>query len=102
MRARSARPGKRPQGRTFRLARPSSDSSAHDSDPEVTAAAAVTETLHRRGFARLVARDRRQLSLVDCVSFEFMEEEGIQQALALDRHFEDEGFNTLPSQHRGR
>lgn len=62
----------------------------------------VTETLHRRGFARLVARDRRQLSLVDCVSFEFMEEEGMQQALALDRDFEDEGFNTLPSQHRGR
>ena len=62
----------------------------------------VTEALHRRGFARLVARDRRQLSLVDCVSFEFMEEEGIQQALALDRDFEDEGFNTLPSQHRGR
>ncbi len=62
----------------------------------------VTETLHRRGLARLVARDRRQLSLVDCVSFEFMEEEGIQQALALDRDFEDEGFDTLPSQHRGR
>ncbi len=40
--------------------------------------------------------------LVDCVSFEFMEEEGIQQALALDRDFEDEGFKTLPSQHRGR
>ena len=31
-----------------------------------------------------------------------MEEEGIQQALTLDPHFEDEGFNTLPSQHRGR
>lgn len=59
----------------------------------------VTESLHRRGFARLVARDRRQLSLVDCVSFEFMEEEGMQQALALDRDFEDEGFHTLPSKH---
>ena len=62
----------------------------------------VTETLHRRGLARLIGLDRRQLSLVDCVSFEFMEEEGIQQALALDRDFEDEGFETLPSQHRGR
>ncbi len=62
----------------------------------------VTETLHRRGLARLIGLDRRQLSLVDCVSFEFMEEEGIQQALALDRDFEDEGFDTLPSQHRGR
>ncbi len=62
----------------------------------------VTETLHRRGFARLVARNRRQLSLVDCVSFQFMEEEGMQQALALDQDFEDEGFNTLPPQHRGR
>ena len=62
----------------------------------------VTKTLHRRGFARLVARDRQQLSLVDCVSFEFMEEEGMQQVLALDRDFEDEGFHTLPSKHGGR
>jgi predicted nucleic acid-binding protein len=56
----------------------------------------VDEALHRRGMERLIRRDRRHLSLVDCVSFVVMELEGIEDALALDADFEAQGFRTLP------
>ena len=35
------------------------------------------------------------VSLVDAVSFVFIREQRIQEVLAFDRHFEDEGFPTL-------
>lgn len=56
----------------------------------------ITEALHRRAVARLLAEDRRGLSLVDCVSFEIMKERGLRLALTLDRHFEEAGFEILP------
>lgn len=56
----------------------------------------VTESLHRRAMDRLVRADRRGLSLVDCMSFEVMEQEGITDALALDADFADAGFRLLP------
>lgn len=57
----------------------------------------VDQDLHGRAVARLFRADRRHLSLVDCVSFEVMEREGIREAFALDRHFEEEGFKLLPA-----
>ena len=57
----------------------------------------VTKELHTRGMKRLAGTDRRHMSLVDCVSFEVMEKEGIREALALDRHFSTEGFRILPA-----
>jgi predicted nucleic acid-binding protein len=57
----------------------------------------VTEPLHQRGMARLVRESRRTLSLVDCVSFEFMASEGIREAFALDRHFREEGIRVFPA-----
>ena len=35
-------------------------------------------------------------SLTDCVSFVLMEERGIRQALAFDKHFVQAGFRVLP------
>lgn len=55
----------------------------------------VDETLHERAFRRLEMRGRRDLSLVDCLSFVWMEDEGLTQVFAYDRHFADEGFTTL-------
>ncbi len=56
----------------------------------------VTEPLHRRAVDRLVRADRRGLSLVDCTSFEVMEQESIHEAFALDGDFAAEGFRLIP------
>jgi predicted nucleic acid-binding protein len=56
----------------------------------------VSEALHRRGVGRLIRGDRRRLSLVDCISFEFMNERGLRDALTLDEQFQEAGFWVLP------
>ena len=61
----------------------------------------VSEALHRKGLERLLREDRRQLSLVDCVSMEFMRQEGVRDVLALDPHFAEAGFRLLPSARKG-
>ena len=55
----------------------------------------VSEALHRRGVRRLSRENRRRLSLVDCVSLEFMHQQGIHDVLGLDRHFEEAGCTLL-------
>lgn len=55
----------------------------------------VSEELHRRGARRLSRENRRRLSLVDCVSLEFMRQQGIDDVLGLDRHFEEAGHALL-------
>jgi len=57
----------------------------------------VEEHLYRLGADRLWREDRRQLSLVDAVSFEFMRIEGIDTAFAVDPHFAEAGFKTVPT-----
>jgi uncharacterized protein len=72
---------------------------ARDFDEEVLPAVRVRwvdEHLYRLGTERLWREDRRHLSLVDCVSFEFMRVQGIGTALAVDPHFEDAGFAVRP------
>ena len=54
----------------------------------------VGETLHWAAIRKLEASPRRQLSLVDQVSFLVMRARGVVRALAFDRHFRDEGFET--------
>ena len=55
----------------------------------------VSDELHRRGMRRLSRENRRRLSLVDCVSLEFMRRHAIEDVLGLDRHFEEAGFALL-------
>ena len=50
---------------------------------------------HERAVSTLIAANRRELSLVDAVSFETMRRRGIESAFAFDRHFEEAGFNLL-------
>jgi predicted nucleic acid-binding protein len=57
----------------------------------------VDEPLYRLGTDRLWREDRRQVSLVDCVSFEFMSLQGLGTALAVDPHFAEAGFVVLPN-----
>ena len=57
----------------------------------------VDDALYRVGTDRLWREDRRQLSLVDAVSFEFMKHQGIRVALAVDPHFAAAGFDVVPA-----
>jgi len=53
----------------------------------------VDQSLHEKAFRRLELRNRREISLVDCTSFVWMEEYGVKHAFAYDEHFAAEGFN---------
>jgi predicted nucleic acid-binding protein len=56
----------------------------------------VISELHRSGISALLSASRRNLSLVDCVSFEMMRTLEIKTAFAFDPHFKEQGFNMLP------
>jgi predicted nucleic acid-binding protein len=51
---------------------------------------------HSRAVEQLLTADRRQLSLVDCSSFETMRRLGIETAFAFDEHFHEQGFKVIP------
>jgi predicted nucleic acid-binding protein len=56
----------------------------------------VNHDLHSIAIGVLLAAGRRNLSLVDCTSFELMRRLGIRTAFAFDRHFAEQGFDLLP------
>lgn len=47
---------------------------------------------HLRATQRLIGEGKRDVSLVDCLSFEIMETRGIDTAFSFDRHFLERGF----------
>ncbi len=55
----------------------------------------VDEPLHAAGISALLTAGRRQLSLVDCVSFELMRRMGLTRAFAFDQDFVDQDFTCL-------
>lgn len=56
----------------------------------------VSGVLHDRSMGVVLAARRRNLSLVDCVSFEVMRQRGIRKAFAFDAHFAEQGFDVVP------
>ena len=56
----------------------------------------VDPRVHEGGLAAVLAANRRDLSFVDCVSFEVMRRLGIRRAFALDGHFREQGFECVP------
>jgi predicted nucleic acid-binding protein len=52
----------------------------------------VDEALHRKAVERLYREDRRQLSLVDCASFECMKALGLEEYFGFDPDFKKAGF----------
>lgn len=56
----------------------------------------VDEAIHKLGMSALLAANRRDLSLVDCTSFELMRQKGIGRVFSFDRHFNDQGFEVIP------
>lgn len=55
----------------------------------------VASGTHRSGVAVLLSASRRDLSLVDCVSFEVMRTSGINTVFAFDKHFKEQGFTLI-------
>lgn len=55
----------------------------------------INEQVHRSAFALLLARQDKEYSLCDAVSFVLMRQQNIVQALTTDKHFEQEGFIRL-------
>ena len=56
----------------------------------------INAELHRAAISVLLAASRRDLSLVDCASFELMRSLGIKAAFAFDPHFREQGFALIP------
>ena len=56
----------------------------------------VDEMTYRAGMASVLTAARRDLSLVDCISFEVMRKLGIHSAFTFDNHFKEQGFTCLP------
>lgn len=56
----------------------------------------LDDDVHRAAVSALLTAGRRQLSLVDCASFETMRRLGITTALTLDSHFAEQGFVVVP------
>lgn len=54
------------------------------------------EENHGVAVTALLTAGKRQLSLVDCSSFEAMRRLGITSAFAFDRHFAEQGFEQVP------
>lgn len=56
----------------------------------------INAELHRVAISVLLTASRRDLSLVDCASFELMRSLGIKAAFAFDPHFREQGFVLIP------
>lgn len=52
----------------------------------------VDEDLHKTATIALLASGRREVSLVDWMSFVLMNQQAIRRALAFDAHFSEQGF----------
>ncbi|TAK33599.1 MAG: PIN domain-containing protein [Chloroflexota bacterium] len=56
----------------------------------------VDESLHELAVAALLTASRRNLSLVDCVSFEIARRQRLGKVFAFDAHFGEQGFLCIP------
>ena len=63
----------------------------------LVAIAWIDQELHRAAVGALLIANRRQLSLVDCVSFELCRRQGIGDVFAFDQHFAEQGLRPLVS-----
>ena len=56
----------------------------------------IDEISHRASVTALLVAARRKLSLVDCVSFYTMRRLDVKTAFTFDRHFAEQGFESMP------
>lgn len=58
----------------------------------------ITTEIHQASVVALLTANRRQLSLVDCTSFEMMRERGLRNVFTFDHHFAEQRFTCFPPQ----
>ena len=51
---------------------------------------------HHAGMEAVLAATRKKLSAVDCVSFQIMRENSVHAVFCFDKHFREQGFDTIP------
>jgi len=56
----------------------------------------VDDITHQSGVNALLTAARRDLSLVDCVSFVLMRRLGVRRVFTFDRHFAEQNFEVIP------
>jgi uncharacterized protein len=56
----------------------------------------VDRSVHDRALTTFLTAGLRDLSLVDCVSFEVIRELGLDSIFAFDPHFQAQGFPVIP------
>jgi predicted nucleic acid-binding protein len=56
----------------------------------------IDQPIHEQGMSALLVANRRDLSLVDCTSFEIMRQSGLKKVFTFDPHFREQGFEALP------
>jgi predicted nucleic acid-binding protein len=56
----------------------------------------VDEQIHKQGMGILITANRRNLSLVDCISFEIMRQARLENAFTFDPHFSEQGYKVTP------
>lgn len=56
----------------------------------------IDDQVHGAALASLLTAGRRELSLVDCVSFEVMRRRDVNRAFTLDADFAKQGFSVAP------
>ncbi|MCP4661745.1 MAG: PIN domain-containing protein [bacterium] len=57
----------------------------------------IDPSAHHSAVSAVLAASRRQLSLVDCASFDAMRRHGLIRAFTFDRHFAEQGFESIPT-----
>jgi uncharacterized protein len=56
----------------------------------------IAEQQHVSSVNNVLTANRRQLSLVDCSSFDTMHRLGIETVFTFDQHFHEQGFKVIP------
>lgn len=56
----------------------------------------VDERTHETSLEAVLLSGRKDISLVDCASFQIMQRMGLKQVFAFDRHFKERGFLCVP------
>jgi len=55
----------------------------------------IDEAVHNTGVTGVLTANRRDLSLIDCISFIAMREKGIKKVFTFDKHFKEQGFESV-------
>jgi len=56
----------------------------------------INEQQHSNTVNQVLGANRRNLSLVDCSSFDTMRSRNIEKAFTFDKHFQEQGFTVIP------